>query len=163
MLRSDDHQQPLMDSPAIALSPNDADLYIELKLCKFRKITRAEGPTGQIGWRALRLIDSLMKIKLTHPGERLYQWRTWMGMNVETQRIFVHTVACVLQMGLLWISENLSLSNGDFVYDDMLRTKVQPYIDCGLPGFEIPLSLDAKSTESTIRNWVNTKGLGLAQ
>jgi hypothetical protein len=157
------HQRRLVDSPAITLSPDDTDLYIELRLCGFRNITGVNGPTDQVQCRALWYIDSLMKIELIHPGESVYDWRSWIRTNEERRRIFIQTVACILQNGALWVSENLSLSNGDFVYGDMLRTDLQPYMDCGLPAFEIPLSLDKESTERTIRDWVNTRGLVLAQ
>jgi hypothetical protein len=157
------HQRRLMDSPAITLSPDDTDLYIGLRLCGFRNITGVNGPTDQVLCRALWYIDSLMKIELIHPGERLYNWRSWIRTNEERRRIFIQTVACILQNGALWISENLSLSNGDFMYGDMLRTDLQPYMECGLPAFEIPLYLDKESTERMIRDWVNTKGLVLAQ
>jgi len=151
-----DFTQHIMDSPSIALSPNDAGLYIELKLCGFKQIIASAGPASWATWRAGRLLGSMIETKgMLHPGERYYNWRNLGRLNEETRRLLLLTVACVLQNGILWILKSLSFNNGDFIFRGDLRTAFQPYIDRGLPGFEMPHFEDEK-TEETIINWVRT-------
>jgi hypothetical protein len=152
-----DFTQHIMDSPSIALSPNDAGLYIELKLCGFKQIITSAGPANWAGWRAQRLVRGMIETEAAlHPGERYYNWRNFVRLNEETQRLLVLTVACVLQNGILWILKSLSFDNGDIIFGSDLRTAFQPYIDCGFPGFEMPPLQDEKTTEETIMNWVRT-------